>query len=76
MTLNNIGISQRCTGIVDENGYVTVTKIDSYDLVGSPGFTGATLQDFDEYYRELLRQELLKSRREKINRLNNISDFF
>lgn len=74
MALNNFGISQRCTGTVDKNGYVTVTKIHSYDLVASPGFTGATLEDFDKYFKELARQELLKSRREKIERLNNISE--
>lgn len=74
MILNNIGISERCTGTVDKNGYVTIIKIYSYDMVGSPGFTGATLQDFDEYNREMIKQELLKSRREKINKLNSISE--
>lgn len=74
MASNKIGISQRFTGTVDKNGYVTIAKIHSYDMVGTPGFTGATLQDFDDYYRELARQELLRSRREKIEKLNHLNE--
>jgi len=64
-------VSQRCTGTVD-NGFVKIQKIYSYDLVGAPGFSGATMQDLDRMLREEERQELLKSRREKIDKLNNL----
>lgn len=70
MLLNKISLSQRCSGTVDENGYVTITKIHSYDIVGQPGFTGAYLgDDLDKMLKEQERQELLKARREKIERL-------
>lgn len=70
MALNKIGFSQRCTGTVDKNGYVKINKILSYDIVGVPGFSGATF----DFLKELKRKELLNSRREKINRLNNLQD--
>lgn len=70
--LNNIfGISKRCKGTVDKNGYVKVDEILSYDIVAAPGFSGATF-DYKKILKELNRQELLKQRREKINRLNNL----
>jgi putative intracellular protease/amidase len=65
-------VSQRCAGTVDENGFVIIQKINSYDLVGVPGFTGATMQDLSKLIKEEERQKLLKSRREKIDKLNNI----
>lgn len=76
--LNKIfGVSQRCTGEVDENGKVTVTKIISYDLVADPGFDYADMSQRWKYEeekvrREMERQELLKTRREKIDKLNNL----
>lgn len=73
MSLNKIfNVSQRCTGTIDKNGYVTIQKIHSYDLVGAPGFSGATMQDLSKLLREEERQQLLKSRREKIEKLNNL----
>lgn len=73
MSLNKIfNVSQRGTGTVDENGFVTVQKIYYYDLVAAPGFTGSTLSNLDKMLREEARQELLKSRREKIEKLNNL----
>lgn len=73
-SLNNIfGISQRFEGTIDNNGYVKIDKILSYDIVGDPPFTDAKLLT-EKLMKELQRQELLKSRREKINRLNNLSE--
>ena len=73
MNFNKIfNVSQRCTGTVDNNGYVTIQKIHSYDLVGAPGFSGATMEDLSKLIREKERKELLKSRREKIDKLNNL----
>lgn len=64
--LNKIfGISQRCKGEVNKNGEVTITKILSYDLVGEPGFSDAILKDNE-------REELLKKRKEKLDKLNNL----
>lgn len=74
--LNKIGISQRCEGKVDEDGTVTVTKILSYDIVSSPGFSNASFSNIndlhDKIQREIQRKILLKERKEKINKLNNI----
>jgi len=74
MNLNNIfGISQRATGKVDENGFVQIDKIISFDIVGNPPFSNAILVDIhSRIQKELERQELLKKRREKINKLNNL----
>lgn len=77
--LNNIfGISKRCKGTVDKNGYVKVDEILSYDIVSDPPFDSASFSDINEIQnkilKELERQQLLKSRREKINRLNNLQD--
>ena len=73
MNLNNLGISARYMGSVDSaTGTVTVTKLYSYDLVAMPGFSGATFADL--YDREVERQKLLASRREKIERLNKLAE--
>lgn len=65
------GISLRSKGEIDDSGKVTITKILSYDVVSSPGFSGARfLTDID--FSEIKRQQLLRERKEKINRLNNI----
>jgi hypothetical protein len=73
VNLNNIfGISQRATGKVDENGFVTIQKIHSYDIVGNPPFTNAMLDLHEKIQKELDRQELLKKRREKLEKLNNL----
>jgi hypothetical protein len=69
-------VSQRCTGTLDENGFVIVQKIHSYDIVGSPGFSGATMQDLEKLIREEERKKLLKYRREKIEKLNLLIFFF
>lgn len=67
--INSIGVSQRCLGTTDENGYVTVTKIYSYDLVSNPSFTAATLKDFEKIWKEKQRLELLKQRKEKLKKI-------
>jgi hypothetical protein len=69
------GISQRCTGKVDEDGLVTDLEIFSYDIVSDPGFPidfSDTFELTERIRRELERQELLKNRKEKLNKLNNI----
>lgn len=75
--MNKIGISKRCIGTV-EDGVVKVKKLLSYDLVNSPSFGSASFSDIIEIQnkilKELQRQKLLESRREKINRLNNLQD--
>lgn len=76
---NNIfGISQRHKGKVDDDGTVTIQEIISYDLVASPSFSNARI-DFsstialqEQLIRELERQELLETRKEKIKKLNNL----
>ena len=75
--LNNLfGISQRSLGKVEDDGTVTVTKILSYDVVASPGFSNASFSNINDLHekiqKELQRQILLKDRKEKINKLNNI----
>ena len=71
--LNNLGVSQRSIGKVEDDGTVTVTKILSYDVVASPGFSNASFSNINEkIQKELQRQILLKDRKEKINKLNNI----
>jgi hypothetical protein len=71
LNLNNIfGISQRATGKIDENGKITIRKVFSYDLVAGPGFEGATLELYDSF---LKRHRLLKNRKEKLNKLNNLN---
>jgi hypothetical protein len=63
--LNSLfGISQRSKAEINEKGEVTVTEILSYDFVAQPGFSG--------FQEEAKRQQLLKERKEKINRLNNL----
>lgn len=77
--LNKIfGISQRAIGNVDDKGNVGITEIISYDIVANPHFSNARI-DFSEINElnkqiqtEIKRQELLKTRKEKIQKLNNI----
>lgn len=70
--LNKIfGVSQRSIGTVNEEGIVNVTKILSYDIVADPPFSNATFFDC-RIQKELDRQELLKTRKEKIDKLNNL----
>jgi hypothetical protein len=70
MNLNNIfGISQRATGKIDENGYVQIDKIISFDIVGNPPFSNALFIN-ERIQKELDRQELLKKRKEKLEKLN------
>jgi len=69
--LNKIfGVSQRATGKVESDGTVTITNIISYDIVGDPPFSNAKFDISD--IREMDRQELLKSRREKIKKLDSL----
>ena len=69
--LNNLGVSQRSIGKVEDDGTVTITKILSYDLVSNPGFSKCEfLTEID--FSEIKRQRLLNDRKEKINKLNNI----
>jgi hypothetical protein len=55
--------------LCDEN-VVIVYKISSYDIIGDPGFSDAKMVD----QREILRKKLLKKRREKINRLDSLTN--
>jgi len=71
------GISQRCAGSVEVDGRVTVTEIISYDIVSDPPFSNAKFSEINELHwriqKELARQELLKTRKEKLDRLNEIN---
>ena len=68
-------VSQRGTGKVEE-GRVTNYELVSYDIMPEPGFPNATFSEINDIHkqiqRELVRQELLKTRMEKIDKLNNI----
>ena len=58
--MNNIGISQRSIGIVNQDtGSVKIHKVLSYDLVGMPGFDIETPEQKSERLR--------KERIQKIN---------
>ena len=74
--LNKIfGISQRSTGKVDEKGEVTVTEIISYDIVSESAFEHANFGewvDIEKIRKEMERQELLKNRLEKIQKLDSL----
>ena len=70
------GISQRSTGTIDDDGLVTDMEIFSYNIVSDPGFPidfSDTLELTERIKRELARQELLKNRKEKLDRLNEIN---
>jgi hypothetical protein len=71
------GISQRSTGTIDEDGRVIDIDIFSYNMVSDPGFSNATFSEINELHwriqKELARQELLKTRKEKLDRLNEIN---
>ena len=72
---NNIGISRRCTGTVEDDGRVTNLELISYDLVAEQGVDYADMSqrwkyEAEKVRRELEHQELLKSRKEKIQKLN------
>ena len=54
---------------------LTNPKIFSYDIVGDPPLSNArfqTLEELDKIQKELQRQKLLKSRIEKLNKLNDL----
>jgi hypothetical protein len=77
--LNNIfGISKRSKGHIEDDGKVIIDKIESYDVVGNPGFSNAIIDFSDtialqkQIIKELERQELLEKRKEKIKKLNNL----
>ena len=77
--LNKIfGISQRSQGHINEDNEVVIDKIESYDVVGNPGFSNAIIDFSDtialqkQIIKELERQELLENRKEKIKKLNNL----
>lgn len=77
--LNNIfGISKRSKGHIEDDGKVIIDKIESYDIVGEPGFSNARIDFSDtialqkQIIKELERQELLEKRKEKIKKLNNL----
>ena len=77
--LNKIfGISQRAIGNVDDKGNVCITEIISYDIVANSPFSNARIDcsEINELNKqiqtEIKRQELLKTRKEKIQKLNNI----
>lgn len=77
--LNKIfGISQRSQGHINEDNEVVIDKIESYDVVGNPGFSNAIIDFSDtialqkQIIKELERQELLEKRKEKIKKLNNL----
>lgn len=77
---NNIfGISQRSNGKLEDDGTVTIEEIISYDLVANPGLSNADLdwaasatEHMIRNIERLKRQELLKNRKDKINKLNNL----
>lgn len=76
--LNNIfGISQRSKGHI-EDSKVIIDKIESFDIVGNPGFSNANIDwsDFNDIHKRiqerLKREELLKNRKEKLEKLNNL----
>lgn len=77
--LNKIfDISQRSTGHINEDNEVVIDKIESYDIVGNPGFSNAridfsdTIELLRRLQEELKREELLENRKEKIKKLNNL----
>ena len=75
---NKFGVSKRSEGHIDENGNVVIDKILSYDVVDNPGFSNARIDwsdinDLLKRIQEMLkREELLKSRKEKLEKLNNL----
>lgn len=78
MLLNNIiSLSQRSTGHI-ENGEVIIDKIESFDIVGNPGFSNAIIDWSDtkdilnRIQERLKREELLKTRKEKLKKLNKL----
>ena len=50
------GISQRCTGNIDEDGKVTNIEIISYDLVVEPGVDYADMSQRWKYEAEKVRK--------------------
>lgn len=71
---NNIGISSRSKGQIEDNGLIDYIDIFSYDIVSNPGFNAAYILTEEERRRqiELERQKLKQERIEKINKLNNL----
>lgn len=65
---NIFGISKRSSGTIEDDGTVNIQEILSYDLVASPGCYDAMF-DFSEIKK---RKELLKARKEKLKKLNNL----
>lgn len=69
---NSIGISQRCRGQIKDD---TVENLDiiSYDLVSNPGIDFSSINELHrQALEELKRQQLLKDRKEKLKKLNNL----
>lgn len=69
---NRIGISQRCRGQIKDD-IVENLEILSYDLVSQPGIDfSSTNELLIKIQEELKRRQLLKDRKEKLKKLNNL----
>ena len=70
-------ISSRATGQVDQaSGYVTLEKIATYDLVGSPGFSQARLKLNENQIAESICESMyfIGEKETEINENNDIND--
>lgn len=67
-------ISSRATGNVDKGGKVTLEKISTYDLVGTPGFSQAKLKLNENQIAESINESNVYYISEKENNENNIED--
>ena len=67
-------ISSRATGNIDKGGKVTLERIATYDLVGTPGFSQAKLKLNENQVAESINESNIYYITEKDNKENNIDE--